>query len=295
MSEFPISKLPPKILVIESSDVGAENSIMQNLHTSRGGLWFDIAHVESVDETSIKNIENRPPNIIIISSRLKDQVGKAILVQLSKIDKLQSIPALFVIESTESKENYKEHNTKFDVHILSRPIQSVELMRNVKELIRKSKPELEENLVAHDDIKVDRSNYTVSFKGELVNVGPKGFELVNMFIKNPKKIFSREEIMHRIWGEKIADRAIDAQMNRLRKAFSDAMIKVNFKKAMGSNKDNNLSKLISKARTHIKTSNDNKSHSDNKAVGSARVNLKNRQASSHSFFKTTRGRGYSLE
>ena len=71
---------------------------------------------------------------------------------------------------------------------------------------------------------MDRERFIVVKKGKELELPKKEFELLNLLISKPGKVFTREEIFHRVWGDKIivGDRTIDVHIRHLRKKLGDA-------------------------------------------------------------------------
>ena len=93
-----------------------------------------------------------------------------------------------------------------------------ELLARIKALLRRSKPSVISDIVVFDDLKIDRMTRRVYRKDTEVNLGPKEYELLNFFIKNPKRVYSREQLLENVWSENInvETRTIDVHIRRLR-------------------------------------------------------------------------------
>ena len=93
-------KLPPKILVVESDEV-----LNTSLCNTIERYWFDVNRARS-SETAIRSVEIDPPNVIIISSRLKDSSAAELAIQIKKLKGGEGLPIIFLIEPDEKVENY---------------------------------------------------------------------------------------------------------------------------------------------------------------------------------------------
>ncbi len=84
--------------------------------------------------------------------------------------------------------------------------------------MRRSKPSVISDTVLFDDLKIDRMTRRVYRKDTEVHLGPKEYELLNFFIKNPKRVYSREQLLENVWSENInvETRTIDVHIRRLR-------------------------------------------------------------------------------
>ena len=77
-----------------------------------------------------------------------------------------------------------------------------------------------------DDIYMDRERFIVVKKGKELALPKKEFELLNLLISKPGKVFTREEIFHTVWGDKIivGDRTIDVHIRKLREKIGEDFI-----------------------------------------------------------------------
>jgi two-component system alkaline phosphatase synthesis response regulator PhoP len=80
--------------------------------------------------------------------------------------------------------------------------------------------------IKNDTIYMDRDRFVVIKKGRELELPKKEFELLNLLISKPGKVFTREEIFHTVWGDKIivGDRTIDVHIRKLREKIGDEFI-----------------------------------------------------------------------
>lgn len=77
------------------------------------------------------------------------------------------------------------------------------------------------------DLTIDKERYIVILKGKELFLPKKEFELLNLLISKPEKVFTREEIFHRVWGDNIivGDRTIDVHIRKLREKLGQDYIR----------------------------------------------------------------------
>mgnify|MGYP000880308812 FL=1 len=110
-----------------------------------------------------------------------------------------------------------------------KPFDSKELVARAKAVMRryqKSKQQLDEkgqNIVEYPDLSINLSNYSVVYKGNTVDMPPKELELLYFLASSPNQVFTREQLLDRIWGyEYIGDtRTVDVHVKRLRQKIND--------------------------------------------------------------------------
>ena len=73
------------------------------------------------------------------------------------------------------------------------------------------------------DLSLDPLQHQLTIKGKLIKIGPTEFKILHLFIKNLNKVFSRNQIMDRVWGNKseIDDRTVDVHIKRIRACLAN--------------------------------------------------------------------------
>lgn len=112
---------------------------------------------------------------------------------------------------------------------MEKPFDSKELVARVKAVLRRYKPssdEKEENdvkIVEYPDLSINMTNYSVRFCDEHVDMPPKEMELLYFLASSPNRVFTREQLLDRIWGYEYAGdtRTVDVHIKRLREKIKD--------------------------------------------------------------------------
>lgn len=113
---------------------------------------------------------------------------------------------------------------------IEKPFDSKELVARVKAVLRRYKAvpvsDKEENAVkevSYPDLKINLTNYSVEYMGELVDMPPKELELLFFLASSPNHVFTREQLLDQLWGyEYVGDtRTVDVHIKRLREKISD--------------------------------------------------------------------------
>lgn len=204
-------KLPPKILVVESNEV--QNATLCNAIER---YWFDVTRAKNAD-AAVRAATVNHPNVAIVSSRIQGDSAREMASKLRKMPGMSSLPILFLLESDESPENYVDANDSYS-KVLSRPFTPNELMTVIRVLLRQSKPVFQDKIVKYNDISMDLSTYKVYRNQKQVHLGPTEFKILQLFMQQPKNIYSRRQIIDYVWGtdKEIAHRTIDVHINRIR-------------------------------------------------------------------------------
>ena len=106
-----------------------------------------------------------------------------------------------------------------------KPFDPKELVARVKAVLRRNVLPVEEektkNRIVLDNLIIDKDNYSVTFEGNLVELPPKELEVLYFLANHPKQVFTREQLLDKIWGyDFVGDtRTVDVHIKRLRDKF----------------------------------------------------------------------------
>ena len=112
---------------------------------------------------------------------------------------------------------------------IEKPFDSKELVARAKAVLRRYKPAPAvveaptDKCVEYTDLSINLTNYSVRYKGEIVEMPPKELELLYFLAASPNHVFTREQLLDQIWGyDYIGDtRTVDVHIKRLREKIKD--------------------------------------------------------------------------
>lgn len=158
------------------------------------------------------------PNIILLDLLTKNLNGMDFL---KWIRKQSNIPIIVVTSNNCLFDKVLAFDIGADDYIL-KPFKVEELLARMKAIMRRCSIESNKtDIISISDLSVNLSTYEVLFKGNIINLPPKEFELLVFLINNPNKVFTRQELLDEIWGNdyKSDCRTIDVHIKRLREKF----------------------------------------------------------------------------
>jgi two-component system OmpR family response regulator len=111
---------------------------------------------------------------------------------------------------------------------MTKPFSVRELLARIAAMLRRVKmmqqPTVEkETVLRHHGIEIDPASHTVKIRGKAVELNPKEFDLLTLFIKNKGLVLSREQILEKVWGYDYAGdtRTVDVHVRWLREKIED--------------------------------------------------------------------------
>jgi two-component system alkaline phosphatase synthesis response regulator PhoP len=146
-----------------------------------------------------------------------------------RIREIPQMEKTFIVFLTARSEEYSEV-AAFDVgadDYITKPIKPRALMSRIQALFRRNtKIPLVSSSIEINDLKIDRSSYIVEVKGKEISLPKKEFELLFFLAQNPNTVFSREDLLHHIWGSDVyvLARTVDVHIRKVREKIGDDYI-----------------------------------------------------------------------
>lgn len=146
-----------------------------------------------------------------------------------RIREIPEMEKTFVVFLTARSEEYSEV-AAFDVgadDYITKPIKPRALMSRIQALFRRNtKLPSVSSSIEINDLKIDRSSYIVEVKGKEISLPKKEFELLFFLAQNPNTVFSREDLLHHIWGSEVyvLARTVDVHIRKVREKIGDDYI-----------------------------------------------------------------------
>ena len=190
--------------------------VKHNLEKANFKVFFSIN-----GEEDIKKIKKKEPDLILLDWMLPDLSGIEICKSLKKDQKFKSIPIIMLTAKGQEEDKILGLNTGADDYLV-KPFSHSELVARINALLRRVKPQAIEDSVIFEDLEVDRLQKRVSRDSQQIILGPTEYNLINFFITNPKRVFSREQLLENVWLNSINVelRTVDVHIRRLRKAIN---------------------------------------------------------------------------
>lgn len=102
-----------------------------------------------------------------------------------------------------------------------KPFSVQELMARIRTQLRRTRPASVGQQLAYEDIILDGETHRVTRGGDPIKLGPTEFRLLTTFMEKPGRVWSREQLLDRVWGRDVYvdTRTVDVHVGRLRKAL----------------------------------------------------------------------------
>ncbi len=180
---------------------------------------------------AIDQAKKHEPQLILLDVMMPGMDGIETCEELRKIPALNNILIAFLTARGEDYSQIAGFEAGGDDYI-TKPIKPKLLISRVKALLKRYKQatkEIEKEGVTQqvEDIIIDKERYIVIVRGDEMFLPKKEFELLNLLISRPQKVFTREEIFEKVWGDNIivGERTIDVHIRKLREKLGNDYIR----------------------------------------------------------------------
>ena len=205
----------PRVLVVE--DEPAQREVLAYNLQAEG---FDVSQAQNGEEALMLVAEDMP-DIIVLDWMMPNLSGIEVCRRLKIKPDTRSIPVIMLSARSEEVDRVRGLETGADDYVV-KPYSVIELMARVRSQLRRVRPSSIGLLREDEDIKLDSETHKVSRSGDAVKLGPTEFRLLSTFMEKPGRVWSREQLLDRVWGRDIYvdTRTVDVHIGRLRKALT---------------------------------------------------------------------------
>ena len=204
----------PTVLVVED-----ETAQLEILTYNLEAEGFRVLKAANGDDALLA-VEEQEPDIVLLDWMLPGVSGIEICRRIKASPKLRLTPVIMLSARSEEMDRVRGLETGADDYMV-KPYSVVELMARVRTQLRRTRPASVGARLEFEDIVLDAETHRVTRAGKAVRLGPTEFRLLSTFMERPGRVWSREQLLDRVWGRDIYvdTRTVDVHIGRLRKAL----------------------------------------------------------------------------
>ncbi|MFH0759652.1 MAG: response regulator transcription factor [Bacteroidota bacterium] len=215
-----------KILLVDD-----EKDILEFLSYNLRNEGFKI-HTASNGREAVRMAVEIKPHLVLMDVMMPHMDGIAACEEIRGNKELENTLVAFLTARGEDYSQIAGFEAGGDDYI-TKPIKPKVLVSRIKALLKRRSVTTEdpdsgsENRMVLGDLVIDKERYLIIKKGKDISLPRKEFELLSLLVSKPGKVFTREEIFDRVWGENIivGDRTIDVHIRKLREKIGEENIK----------------------------------------------------------------------
>lgn len=181
---------------------------------------FRVIRAENGEEAMLL-VDEDTPDIIVLDWMMPNLSGIEVCRRLKTRPETRSIPVIMLSARSEEVDKVRGLETGADDYVV-KPYSVVELMARVRSQLRRVRPSTVGLRLEYEDIVLDAETHKVSRSEKPLKLGPTEFRLLSTFMEKPGRVWSREQLLDRVWGRDIYvdTRTVDVHIGRLRKALT---------------------------------------------------------------------------
>ncbi|QIE41801.1 phosphate regulon transcriptional regulatory protein PhoB [Rhodobacteraceae bacterium SC52] len=171
-------------------------------------------------EEALMLVKESAPDLIVLDWMLPNVSGIEVCRQLKTKAETRNVPIIMLSARSEEVDRVRGLETGADDYVI-KPYSVVELMARVRSQLRRTRPATVGQVLEFDGITLDSESHKVFRDGNSLKLGPTEFRLLSTFMEKPGRVWSREQLLDRVWGRDIYvdTRTVDVHIGRLRKAL----------------------------------------------------------------------------
>lgn len=209
-----MTRQSPCVLVVE--DEGAQREVLQYNLEAEG---FEVVVADN-GEDALLLVQEEQPDLMVLDWMLPRVSGIEVCRQVKADPATRSIPIIMLSARSEESDRVRGLETGADDYVV-KPYSVVELMARLRTQLRRTRPASMGERLSFGDIILDASEHRVFRAGHALHLGPTEFRLLSTLMEKPGRVWTREQLLDRVWGRDIYvdTRTIDVHVGRLRKAL----------------------------------------------------------------------------
>ena len=211
----------PKILVVDD-----EPDILEFLSYNLEAEGFEVS-VAANGALGLEKAREVEPDLIVLDIMMPEMDGVELCRRLRADPTFDQTAITFLTARQEDYSQIAALEQGGDDYI-SKPIKPRVLVARIKAMLRRRAGDsADKNVIETEDVKIDLDGMVVERDGKRTELPRKEFEVLNLLVSKPGKVFKREEIYRKIWGGTVivGNRTIDVHIRKLREKIGEKYIK----------------------------------------------------------------------
>ncbi len=208
-----------KILIVDD-----EPDIIEFISYNLKKEGFKINHASNGKE-ALEKISSFKPDLVLLDVMMPIMDGIEACKQMRTMPEMKESFIVFLTARSEEYSEINGFNAGADDYI-AKPIKPQLLMSRIKAILRRKNGDEDQQSLNVSNIIIDRESYLVYRGEEKIQLARKEFELLFLLASKPGKVFNRDYILEKVWGEDVlvVDRTIDVHIRKIREKLGDDYI-----------------------------------------------------------------------
>jgi two-component system phosphate regulon response regulator PhoB len=204
----------PGVLIVEDEPAIAELIAVNLRHNGFRPTWaMDSASAQ-------RELDAVLPNVILLDWMLPGESGFWLIKRWRADPRTKAVPIIMLTARIDEADRVAGLDAGADDYI-AKPFSTKELLARIRAVLRRRAPEQVGGVVSVGDLSLDSATYRVSFKDQMLKLGPTEFKLLHYLMTHAERVHSRSQMLDKVWGDHvfIEERTVDVHVKRLREAL----------------------------------------------------------------------------
>jgi len=203
------------ILVVED-----EQAIAEMIMTSLEMAGYQTKRAAN-GQVAYQMVLEEAPDLILADWMMPMMTGLELAKRLKREENTAEIPIILLTAKSDEDDKINGFEAGIDDYVI-KPFSPRELLARIKAVLRRGHVDIEGKGLAAGQLILDRSAKKANLAGEEIHLGPLEFRLLEFFMLHPDRVYSREQLLDRVWGGNVyvEDRTVDVHIRRLRKSIA---------------------------------------------------------------------------
>ncbi len=204
------------VMVVED-----EKEIRDLLKYNLERAGFRVAAFADGEEATERLFASRP-DALVLDLMLPGRSGLEILREVREEPATRDLPVVVLTARGAEMDKLLGFERGADDY-MTKPFSPRELTARLQALLRRARPSREEGVLEAGSLRVDTLAHEIGFRGRALELTPREFELLAFLARHPGRVFSREELLRKVWGYDYVGetRTVDVHVRRLRAKLGD--------------------------------------------------------------------------
>lgn len=205
----------PLVLIVEDESALVE---VLKYNLEKEGFRTEVA---TDGEEALLVVDEQSPDLVILDWMLPRVSGVEVCRRIRRRKETRSVPIVMLTARGEEGDRVRGLESGADDYV-TKPFSPSELIARVRAVLRRSAPELLEDVLRYGGVEMDLTAHRVTRDGRPVRLGPTEFRLLRVLMERPGRVYSREQLLDRAWGTDryVELRTVDVHVRRLRQALN---------------------------------------------------------------------------
>lgn len=197
----------PRILVVDD-----DRSIRHVLTRYLTLEHYDVVPVSNAEE-ALAALRDDAPDLVLLDVMLGDDDGLDLLEQLRATS---TVPVILLTGKSEESDRVMGLKLGADDYVV-KPFSPAEVEARIASVLRRTRPPAEAPILTFDELTINLGTREVFLNGEPTTLTAKEFDLLSFLASSPRQVFSREQLLDRVWNSSSAWQSTDTVTEHIRR------------------------------------------------------------------------------